>query len=257
MPYHNDGYEIQGRFLNQAGYHLYILDHQGTGHSEGDRKYIERFDHFLTDFHDWVQFVRRRHTDISTIPNFVIGHSLGGLIAARLAQRYPTLFDGIVLKAPALHIDPSAAPLWQRAVAAKLSKWLPRFSLPGTDLKEFTHNMRLKKFVDQDPLNSAQIPNTARFGAEVLAAMDAVFQKVGNLCRPMLILHGDQDELTLLSGSELFVAEATKQTKSEHAPTLKVFRGLRHDFFHEEDFCEEVKKDILTFFDCIVGARVR
>mmetsp|Transcript_64839 Transcript_64839/g.153282 ORF Transcript_64839/g.153282 Transcript_64839/m.153282 type:complete len:139 (+) Transcript_64839:64-480(+) len=43
MGDHASRFETWGRFLNAAGYHLYVMDHQSQGCSEGDRKFVTRF----------------------------------------------------------------------------------------------------------------------------------------------------------------------------------------------------------------------
>jgi hypothetical protein len=67
-------------------YHVYALDHQGHGRSYGDRAHIEQFDDYVNDVMQYLQEVVEpdcRMRGLDTYPMFLLGHSMGGLIAVR------------------------------------------------------------------------------------------------------------------------------------------------------------------------------
>lgn len=66
--------------LNGAGIELLSVDLRGHGRSPGKRVWVERFDEYLDDAHALVEFASRRGT-----PLFLMGHSMGGAIAALYA----------------------------------------------------------------------------------------------------------------------------------------------------------------------------
>ena len=76
--------EHSGRYTNLAeyfvprGYAVYCLDHQGHGQSEGVRGYVDRFGHYISDLKTFSQIVQSRHNESKI---FMVGHSMGGLIA--------------------------------------------------------------------------------------------------------------------------------------------------------------------------------
>src|ERR1044072_6062854 len=62
-------------------------DHTGHGRSAGERVLIEDFEDVVTDVHTVADLGRDAHPGV---PLVMVGHSMGGLIAARFAQRYGT-----------------------------------------------------------------------------------------------------------------------------------------------------------------------
>lgn len=84
--------------LTDAGAAVFALDHVGHGRSSGERVLIEDFEPVVADVRLLVEEARRRHPDL---PVVLIGHSMGGLIAARYAQLHRdsvcTVLSGPVL----------------------------------------------------------------------------------------------------------------------------------------------------------------
>jgi alpha-beta hydrolase superfamily lysophospholipase len=78
------------------------LDHAGQGASTAGRtaSHVDDFDTFVEDVRKLVAQVPKveRHRK----PIYVVSHSMGGLIAARFAQKYPDLVDGLVFESPLL-----------------------------------------------------------------------------------------------------------------------------------------------------------
>src|SRR3954453_20784097 len=71
-------------------------DHLGHGRSGGDRALVEDFESLVDDLRAVVQDAR------GDLPVVLVGHSMGGLIATRYAQRHRDDLAGLVLTGPAL-----------------------------------------------------------------------------------------------------------------------------------------------------------
>lgn len=67
-------YEKVAQKFAQAGITVHAIDHQGHGHSEGDRVYFEKLDHMVKDA---VYFIDRVKPAPPEIPAFILGHSMG------------------------------------------------------------------------------------------------------------------------------------------------------------------------------------
>ena len=79
------------------GYAVYVYDLRGHGQSSGTRGQVGRFDDYLDDTAIFLDEVRRRQPGK---PLLLLGHSLGGLICARLAEERPWTCAALVLSSP-------------------------------------------------------------------------------------------------------------------------------------------------------------
>lgn len=79
---HSGRYEAVAAHLNAAGFSVYSFDHQGHGRSGGDRAHVQSFDHYVIDA---LHYIRRVQSDFDEpLPCFLLGHSMGGLVATQV-----------------------------------------------------------------------------------------------------------------------------------------------------------------------------
>lgn len=68
-----DGYQLLAQKLNQAGFAFLALDHQGHGHSTGDRAFFENIDDVIADY---IEFMHMPVQSIGAeVPKYIFGHS--------------------------------------------------------------------------------------------------------------------------------------------------------------------------------------
>ena len=98
--------EHSGRYGNvierviPKGISVWVPDHRGHGQSGGKRGHVLNFVQYLTDLRLSVDLARKNLPE--RMPCFLLGHSMGGLIALYFAQRYPELIDGVIASSPCL-----------------------------------------------------------------------------------------------------------------------------------------------------------
>ena len=97
---HIGRYEHVGRALAARGSLVVGPDHVGHGRSEGERALVVDFEPIVDDVHALVTEAR------GELPVVMVGHSMGGLIATRYAQRYGSSLSGLVLSGPAIGLSP-------------------------------------------------------------------------------------------------------------------------------------------------------
>jgi len=104
---HIERYDHVASALHARGAAVYGPDHLGHGRSAGERVLIANLEHVVDDL---VRVVERAQAAYPGRPVVLLGHSMGGLIATRLAQRAerPRL-AGLVLSGPAIGLGPVIA----------------------------------------------------------------------------------------------------------------------------------------------------
>jgi len=106
-----------------AGLGVTRFDLRGHGRSGGRRGDVEGFDAFLED----LDRVWEAGPDQG--PRFLLGHSLGGLIALRWAQTRPERLAGLVVSAPWLGTAFTVGPV-KRTLRALLERIAPGLPIP-------------------------------------------------------------------------------------------------------------------------------
>ena len=110
---HSGRYEHVGNALSDASFDMLSFDQRGFGETAGRRAFVADFSEYTDDVADLL--AERRELGV---PVVLMGHSLGGLIAATYLVGANPQPDFAVLSAPALAAE---IPRWQR-VAQKQAK---------------------------------------------------------------------------------------------------------------------------------------
>jgi len=193
--------------LTAAGYAVYALDHRGHGRSPGKRGHIDSFDDYLADVRALAAFAQAASPGL---PVVVFGHSLGGLIALLYALRYPSGLAGVIASAPLL-TKPNVSPMLL-TVAQLLSRVAPSFALDtGLDATTISRDPAEVARYTSDP--QVHSKSTARAGSEIMKAIDWAQAHAGELTVPLLLYHGDADNLVPIEGSRRFFAAVQEQDK--------------------------------------------
>jgi len=111
---HGGRYVRLGEAMAARGWALYVYDLRGHGQSSGRRGQVRRFDDYLDDTDAYLDEVRRLQP---RKPLFVLGHSMGGLICARLAEERAPDVRALILSSPFLQLAEVVPPA--RVAAAK------------------------------------------------------------------------------------------------------------------------------------------
>ncbi|KNC79512.1 hypothetical protein SARC_08098, partial [Sphaeroforma arctica JP610] len=119
---HCERYEqVIGGFLKQ-GTLVFSQDHEGHGHSAGQRADMYLYKTFVADVLKHVYTVKEHHAGL---PLFGWGHGMGACILITAARKYPSVFNGLILTSPMLRADPLANTRFKKALASTLSFFSP------------------------------------------------------------------------------------------------------------------------------------
>jgi alpha-beta hydrolase superfamily lysophospholipase len=157
---------------------------------------------------DFVAAARAVAAENPGLPLVAAGHSMGGgVVAAALGEgRAPAVYAAVLL-APAVAGGPHVGPL-SRVAAASLAAVLPdrRWTGDGVVRIQATDDMELLRRMRADPLYIGA--PSAREIAGLIAVMDRAEAAAPGLSVPLLVLHGERDELIAAEDVQAVTAAA-------------------------------------------------
>jgi alpha-beta hydrolase superfamily lysophospholipase len=221
---HAGRYDALARFLNDRGFAVRGYDQYGHGESGGQRGAITSPTRLLDDLADVIDSVVVRISPAT--PVILLGHSMGGLVAARLVSLKMRKVQGLVLSSPAL--DPGLG-WFQKLLLAVLPRWAPNLQV-GNGLKPqyLSHDPEVVRAYRADRVVHDRItPRLARFIADAGVATRAM---AARWTVPTLLLYAGADKLVSPSGSREFAAAAPAKVMQ-----AQCFDGLYHEIFNEPE----------------------
>ena len=224
---HAGRYAALAEDLVEHGVTVHALDHRGHGRSGGARGHVERFGDFVRDFESFRAAVVKEHP--AGTPLFLLGHSLGGLIAIHhlLAHAPDPPYQGAVLSAPLVGIAVQA-PRWKVALSSFFSRWLPWLPFHNAiDTAMLSTAPGYAESYRADRLLHNII--TPRLYTEILAAIDAAFQKPDALDLPLLVLAPMADRVVLPEAVARFASACPGDVE------VKRYEGFQHESLNEKD----------------------
>lgn len=208
---------VAGR-LTRAGAVVMGADHLGHGRSDGERVLISDFERVVDDVQRVVEEAQRAYPGL---PVVVIGHSMGGMIAARYGQRYNGGLAALVLSGPVLGS-------WEPTKLADL----PEIPDEPVDPSILSRDPRVGEAYEADPLiwhGPFKRPTLRAFRSELEIINDG--GDLGSLAT--LWVHGGDDQLVPIGPTREGIERIRGFDLTEH-----VFPGARHEVFNETNSAE-------------------
>jgi alpha-beta hydrolase superfamily lysophospholipase len=215
---------IVSRFL-KMGLNVYAYDLEGHGRSAGDRWTTPNFDIHLDDLAFIVEHLGR--AGVLADNTYLMGHSLGGLIAASyLARASDPPFVCAILSSGAFQISRDLSPLAQRT-ARWVSRLLPRWGLGSIPTEKISSLPEAVAAYDSDPLvDHGKID--AETAVSILNQVEWIRTHAANIKTPLLILHGTDDLVNDPEGSQFLYDNVSSDDKS-----IVFIRDSRHEIFND------------------------
>jgi len=235
---HGGRYARLAEDLNRRGYAVYAMDLRGHGRSAGERAMIRSFDLFLDDLDLFLERTAARHPGK---PVFLLGHSMGGAVAALLGITRPPKIRGMILSAPSVLVAGGVFPLLRRLAWLAAIVW-PTLRVTRLGCRFISRDPAVVEAFRNDPLVfHDRFP--VRTGSEILRAAKRIQADAERMTLPMLVMHGTGDYVTDPQGSRMLVARAHSTDK-----TLQLYQGLYHEIFSEPER-RQVLDDLLAWLD--------
>lgn len=221
---HAGRYEHVARKLNEWDFAVQAHDHYGHGESSGPRGGLAQPLRLLEDLAHVLDEARRAHAGL---PIVLLGHSMGGLVAADFVARNLRPVDALVLSSPALQPAMSGFQKWLVAVMLRLAPGLRVGN--GLNADDLSHDRAVVQAYRADRLNHDRI--SARLAHFLAVEGEQVMAAAPRWSTPTLLLYAGSDRLVMPEGSEAFARAA--------APTGQVsargFAGMFHELFNEAE----------------------
>lgn len=235
--------------LKETGYSFYVMDNRGFGLSErllADpvKNYVESYTDYCADLKYFMDHVvnARPHAK-----RYLIGHSMGGGIAALYLERYPEAFDGAILSSPMVHINTGSFPeplayptLVSLCLIGQGEAFAPGYT-PGTAPKIFEENRVTRSRARYEMFNRVIAPqypelyhgsqvsgDTSRYCRELLELTYEVQAYAWRIKVPVLMLQAGEDNWVKPFGQDAFIAHVRNGKKV-------VFPTARHEILQETD----------------------
>jgi acylglycerol lipase len=238
---HIGRYQHVAERLNEAGFTVYGLDHHGHGRSAGKRGRVG-LAAAVADLNQLIVTVSRaRHPEL---PQFLLGHSMGGAIALRYAIAHQSRLTGLAISAPLAAVDGGPALLTFGKIAGRL---FPSAPVSRVDPRLVSRDHAVVKDYIADPLNHHG-PIPAGVARDFIVHAGTLGADVRRVTLPTLLMWGTADRLCPTSGSEMVAAEIGSEDL-----TVKRYEGLFHEILNEPER-EQVLDDLVAWLDAHVQA---
>src|SRR4051794_3769189 len=228
---HIGRYEHVAQALAARGSTVVGPDHVGHGRSPGEPALVEDFEPIVDDLRAVVLDAR------GDLPVIMVGHSMGGLIATRYAQRHRADLAGLVLSGPAVGLGPV------------MEGWLAAPEPPSDpiDVAVLSRDPAVGEVYAADPLvyhGGWKRPTLEAW----VTADEAIAAGPGFGDLPLLYVHGADDRLVPV-GVARPVVERLAGPDSE----LRVLDAARHEVFNEVGQ-EETIELVARFAERVTGS---
>jgi alpha-beta hydrolase superfamily lysophospholipase len=223
---HSGRYQHVAEALATAGYAVYALDHRGHGKSNGERVQINSNTQFMSDLKIFFDSI---HLENNNQNIFLLGHSMGSVIALQFALKYQADLTGIIVTGTGIDVGSTVAPML-RNIANTLYRLMPHAPIAApisVDILTSDPQMQ-QRWRDDTLIHRGWTPiSTAKY---IIDTGEAIQENASKLQLPILIMHGGDDKLTPVSGSHILHESVGSTDK-----TLKIWPEMQHEIMNEVD----------------------
>ncbi len=222
---HARRYDHVAQRFAEAGLITYALDLRGHGRSGGKRVYLKNISEYTDDFHHLVGLATAAHPELKRV---VLGHSMGGGVVFTYGVEHPDDYAAMVLSGPAVYAQDAVSPL-MIGVAKVLGSLLPGLPVENLPADAVSRDPEVVAAYEADPMvHHGKLP--AGIAKALIGVGETMPRRAAVLTAPLLVVHGGQDSLIPVAGSELLGDRVGSADVN-----LKVYPELYHEVFNEPE----------------------
>jgi lysophospholipase len=187
---HGGRYEHVARALVDCGWNVVSADLRGHGRSGGPRTHVTHFHRYIAD----LEFILN-DLNLPAERTALLGHSMGGLISIRFAQRFPQRAASLILTSPLLGLGVNVKiPRTVLALGKLMSIIAPRWRFRSrVKTEDTTRSPDVLARRAEDPLIHPSL--TAGWFFEMQRARQSAWTDAHKLTLPLLALQAGQDRV--------------------------------------------------------------
>lgn len=224
MGEHAGRYAALAQRLNGWGCAVRAYDQYGHGRSGGPQGGLSADARLLDDLAQVIDATRA--VMAASQPLVLLGHSMGGLVAADFVAAGVRQVEGLVLSSPALALHLSGL---QKALLASLPRLLPNLRVAnGVDAHDLSHDAAVVQAYLRDPLRHGRI--SARMARYMAQGGARVLAGAGGWKVPTLLLWAGQDRVVDPAGSAALARLAPPAVLQ-----AQCFDAAFHEIFNESE----------------------
>ena len=222
---HARRYDHVAQRFGEAGLVTYALDLRGHGRSGGKRVYLKDISEYTDDFHHLVAIAAAAHPGLKRV---VLGHSMGGGVVFAYGVEHPDDYALMVLSGPAVYAQDAVSSV-MISVAKVVGSILPGLPVEQLPTEAVSRDPDVVAAYMADPMvHHGKLP--AGIAKALLSVGETMPRRASALTAPLLVVHGGQDKLIPVAGSERLV-----ECVGSADATLKVYPELYHEVFNEPE----------------------
>jgi len=215
---HSLRFEEMAEFFKKYSFNIYAFDFSGFGKSQSYKGHIESFNTYIRET---LAMLKLAESEIPDVPKFIIGESMGGVVAIHFAKYYQDYFDGLILLSPAVssNID---IPI-QKKIEVFFNTLFNKFhsyDVPFTN-EMLTRDYKWQKKLQNDELDIKVV--TGKFYLVLTSAMRECFKIARKLEIPILILQAGNDSIVKSDGVQEFFNRIVSPEKQ-----FQLLQGFYH-----------------------------
>lgn len=233
---HLSRYDYFVEKLNENKIACYRFDNRGHGNSGGLDLHVDDYNDYINDV-DLI--VEKAKKELPGLPIYMLGHSVGGFIAAIYGEKIKDKLDGQILSGAATN-EPLQVNAIKKIAIKTLAAIFPKLRIKNDLSKLVSRDEEVVRKYRNDPLihDKATVSFFNQFVIEGMAYLKNNLKSYDYDC---LILHGKEDKIISYKSSENFYNNISSVNKQ-----IKIYDNLYHEILNEPEK-DEVIEDILLW----------
>jgi len=221
---HHGRYKWLIEMWRLSGFHVVMGDLPGQGTTSRSRGHIDSFDEYIEVVEEWI-----REAKTYNLPIFLLGHSMGGLVAIRALQEKCLDVNAVILSSPCLGLvhKPNRA---VDMLSKGLNVVLPKIRFDSKlNVKIATRNKEVQEMDENDSLYVTKV--SVRWYRELMKAIEQAFEQIHKFPHlPLLLMQGGDDKIVDKDTVMKWFNQLELPEKS-----FKLWEGFYHEIFNEPE----------------------